>query len=202
LEPTIKGQKNPLTETSAGFVFPGFGVTQVIFDASELAQLGRAFNNLPGQIKTKALARAMRRMRDMTRTRIVRLGSDRIDIPVGKIRERTTAYFNAGGNTIEVVERSGWIALYELGARKTRVGVTVRMRGSYKHAFIAGMKSGHEGVFRRVGEERLPIRELFGPNPAHDVTNNPEDYLDTMAELIEEQLLPRVIHEIDRLLPR
>jgi hypothetical protein len=177
-------------------------MTEIRFDASELQQLGRAFRNLPGQIKTKAMARAMRRMRDMARTRVMRLGADRIDIPVGKIRERTTAHFNAGGNTIEVIEKSGWIALYELGARKTRVGVSVRLRGSYRHAFLGQMASSHKGVMRRVGKERLPIRELFGPNPAHDITNNPEDYLDLMGELIETELLPRVIHEIDRLLPR
>lgn len=177
-------------------------MTQVIFDASEIDQLGRAFRNLSGEIKTKAMARAMRRMRDMARTQVVRLGAARVDIPVGKVRERTTAYFNAGGNTIEVVEKSGWIRLYELGATRTAVGVRVRGRGSYRHAFIAGMASGHTGVMRRVGMSRLPIRELFGPNPAHDVTNNPEDYLDLMTTLIEDNLLPRVLHEIDRLLPR
>jgi hypothetical protein len=178
-------------------------VTEVIFDASELDQLGRAFRNLPGEIKTKAMARAMRRMRDMARTQVVRLGAERVDIPVGKVRERTTAQFNAGGNTIEVIEKSGWIALYELGARRTRVGVSVKLRGSYRHAFIASMSSGHSGVMRRVkGAGRLPIRELFGPNPAHDVTNNPEDYLQTMATLIEDNLAPRVMHEILNLLPR
>lgn len=177
-------------------------MTQVIFDASEIDALGKAFLRLDGEIKTKALARAMRRMRDMARTQVVRLGAARVDIPVGKVRERTTAYFNAGGNTIEVVERSGWIRLYELGATKTAVGVRVKSRGSYRHAFIAGFKSSHTGVLRRVGKSRLPIRELFGPNPAHDVTNNPDDYMQLMAQMIEDNLLPRVLHEIDRLLPR
>jgi hypothetical protein len=178
-------------------------VTQVIFDASEIDALGRAFLRLDGEIKTKALARAMRRMRDMARTQVVRLGAARVDIPVGKVRERTTAYFNAGGNTIEVVEKSGWIRLYDLGATRTAVGVRVRGRGSYPHAFIASMSSGHTGVMRRVDKaKRLPIRELFGPNPAHDVTNNPDDYLQMMATLLEDNLLPRVLHEIERLLPR
>ncbi|MDO6965811.1 hypothetical protein [Rhizobium alvei] len=177
-------------------------MAEIRFDASEFEQLGRAFRNLPGEIKAKAMARAMSRMRDMARTRIIRLGSDRIDIPQKHIRERATAYFNSGSSTIEVVERSGWIALYELGASQTRRGVSVKLRGSYRHAFIAAMGSGHKGVMRRVGSEQLPIRELFGPNPAHDITNNPDDYLDVMEEIIEQNILPRVIHEIDRLLPR
>lgn len=32
-------------------------------------------------------------------------------------------------------------------------------------AFIATMKSGHEGIFRRVGKGRLPIKELLGSRP-------------------------------------
>ena len=177
---------------------------EVNFDASDFAQLGRAIHRLPGEIKAKAMARAMRRMRDMARTRIVRRSAERVDIPPSRVRDVTTAHFNAGGNSIDVVMASGWIPLYKLGARQTRIGVSVRMRGSYAHAFIAKMKSGHAGVMRRegAGAPRLPIRELFGPNPAHDVTNNPEVFLEVMAELIEERLAPRVLHEIDRLLPR
>ena len=176
-------------------------MTQVLFDASDFDVLGKDFLRLPGEIKAKAFARAMSRMRDMARTRIVERSAERTDLTRKMVRERTTAYFNAGGNTIEVVEKSGWIGLYKLGATQTRLGVRVRLRGSYRHAFIAQTKSGHKGVFIRTGKERLPIRELYGPNPAHDVTNNPEEFTKVLAELIEERLLPRVIHELDRLLP-
>lgn len=176
-------------------------MSTVIFDTSDFAQLGRAFRNLPGEIKTKAMARAMRRIRDMARTRIVNRSAERTDISRAMVRERTTAYFNAGGNTIEIVEKSGWISLHKLGARQTRTGVSVKLRGSYRHAFIAKMGSGHSGVMIRTGAGRYPIRELYGPNPAHDVTNNPDEFLNTLAELIEDHLLPRVIHEIDRILP-
>jgi hypothetical protein len=55
---------------------------------------------------------------------------------------------------------------------------------------------------KRVGKERLPIRELFGPNPAHDVTNNPDEFMQVLAQLIEEHLLPRTLHEVDRLIGR
>lgn len=154
-------------------------------------------------------------MTTMARTRVVREGADRTDMPVGKVRAITTAHFNAGGNSIEVVERSGWIPLAKLSPRQTRKGVTVPGRGSYAHAFIAMMKSGHYGVFRRVPdqfmsprhamekygrEKKQSIRELFGANPAHDVTNNPDEYLKVMAELIEQQLAPRYVHELDRIL--
>lgn len=176
--------------------------TELFFDASEIQQLSRAIGNLPAEIKGKAVASAMRRMRDMARTRIVKRSAERTDLPVGKVRKLTTAFFNAGSNTIDVIEKSGWIPLSDLGATQTSRGVRVRARGSYKSAFIATMGSGHRGVMKRVGKERLPIRELFGPNPAHDVTNNPDEFVKVLAELIEDHLAPRVLHELDRLLPR
>lgn len=48
---------------------------------------------------------------------------------------------------------------------QTRRGVSVMVnagsRKLVKGAFIATMKSGHEGVFVRTGKARLPIKELF-----------------------------------------
>lgn len=171
-------------------------------DTSEVLALSRAIRRLPEQIKVKAMARAMTRMRAMARTRIVNRSSEHTALPRNMVNKLTRAYYNAGGNSIEVVLKSGWIPLYRLGARQTRKGVSVRGRGSYEQAFLAGFKSGHRGVMRRVGDKRLPIRELFGANPAHAVTNNPDVYLEVMAELIAEQLAPRFLHEVGRLLPR
>ena len=49
--------------------------------------------------------------------------------------------------------------------RQTAKGVSVAInqgqRKLIKSAFVATMKSGHRGVFRRVGKGRLPIEELF-----------------------------------------
>lgn len=48
-------------------------------------------------------------------------------------------------------------------------GVRARIpggQGRYPNAFIATMRSGHRGVFRRTGRGRLPITELHGPSIA------------------------------------
>jgi hypothetical protein len=49
--------------------------------------------------------------------------------------------------------------------RQVADGVSVRVnRGApklLKSAFVATMRSGHVGIFRRTGAERLPIKELF-----------------------------------------
>lgn len=170
-------------------------------DSSEFAALSRAIRKLPDEIKAKAFARAGRRVTEQARTAYLKRAAPRLKLPQKFIREVTTARFNAGGNTSDIVVRSGWIPLYKLGATQTSKGVRVRLRGSYRSAFLAGMDSGHRGVMKRVGKERLPIRELFGPNPAHDITNNDRVYLELLAEVIEEALAPRVLHELDRLLP-
>ncbi|WP_141246045.1 phage tail protein [Mesorhizobium sp. WSM3859] len=171
-------------------------------DASDFEQLARGIARLPEQIKVKAASRAMRRVMQMARTRIVKRSAERVDLTQSRIRALTTVAMNAGGNSADIVMRSNWIALYKLGATQIATGVRVRMRGSYRSAFIAGMGSGHEGVFKRQGKARLPIHELFGPNPAHDITNHPEVFLQVLAEVIEDRLLPRYLHEVENLLPR
>ena len=181
---------------------------EVKIDASDLESLSRAIKRLPGEIQAKAMARAMSRMRTMARTRIVQRNAKHTKMPPNIIRKLTTASFNAGGNTQDIVLKSGWIPLYKLGATQTSKGVRVRTRGSYNHAFLASMDSGHAGVFRNTrgpnknSGRNNAIREQFGPNPAHAVTNNPDVYLQVMAELIEDHLAPRVLHEVERLLHR
>lgn len=70
---------------------------------------------------------------------------------------------------------SGRIPLIAFGAsgpepsRGRGAGVRYRLpggRGVAAHAFLATMRSGHRGIFRRKGDAgRLPIRELYGPSP-------------------------------------
>jgi hypothetical protein len=178
-------------------------------DDHDLVQLRRAIERLPGEIKTKAMNRAMRRMTQMARTRIVDRNAKHVKLPKEVVAAITTAAFNAGGNTSKLTVESGWIPLQRLGAVQTRTGVYVNLRGSYRHAFVAGMKSGHVGTFRRIpgthmssDPHKQQIRELFGPNPAHAITNNPDVYLDVMAKLIEGLLYPRYVHEIEFILSK
>ena len=53
--------------------------------------------------------------------------------------------------------------------RQTKKGVSVEVnrgkRTLVAGSFVATMKSGHKGVFRRRGEARLPIDELRGSRP-------------------------------------
>ncbi len=53
--------------------------------------------------------------------------------------------------------------------RQIRKGVSVEVnrgkRTLVKGSFVATMRSGHQGVFRRRGKARLPIKELRGSRP-------------------------------------
>lgn len=175
---------------------------ELIADASDFARVARDIARLPAEIKAKAAARAMRRVSDMARTRIIKRSAEHVNLPQSRIRPLTKVQLNAGQGSTDIVMRSKWIALYLLGARQTQKGVTVRGRGSYRSAFIASVGSGHEGVFSRDGKARLPIHELFGPNPAHAVVNNPDVYIEVMTSVIESHLMPRYLHEVENLLPR
>jgi hypothetical protein len=176
----------------------------------EIEQLRRAFLKMPGEIQTKVMGRTMRRLGSMARTRIVARSAAHTQMPAEIVRAMTTASFNAGGNTSKVVMESGWVPLQRLGAVQNGAGVFVNRRGQYDHAFVAAFKSGHVGVMRRIPGTQMPsskgkreqLREQFGANPAHAVTNNADVYLDVMAELIQDYLFPRMVQEMNNILSR
>ena len=76
------------------------------------------------------------------------------------------------------------VPLVAYPARQTRKGVSVEVnrgkRTLVKHSFIATMKSGHKGVFRRRGTARLPIEELRGSRPVDALLHKGE--ADAVAE--------------------
>jgi hypothetical protein len=74
------------------------------------------------------------------------------------------------------------------GTRKTKRGVTVNVSGrreKIQDAFIATMDSGHRGVFKRKGESRLPIEELFSTRVS-DVAQN-TGFVPAVHEFVQER---------------
>lgn len=65
-------------------------------------------------------------------------------------------------------------------------------------AFKARM-GAHDGIYERVGVDRFPVRELFGPATPQMMYSN-EEVLDTMENKMAETYERRVDHEIMRLL--
>lgn len=80
-------------------------------------------------------------------------------------------------------------------------GVSYRLpsgRGRIPNAFIATMKSGHRGVYKRFGSGRLPIIELRGPSIGHVF----EKFLPQGQAAGEESLRKNMKHEISFALKR
>ena len=172
---------------------------EIRYDSSDFFNLSRAFGRLPDDIKHKVAARAMARVGDMGRTQVVKRIAERIKLPAGIVRDATQAHVSADSAMIRV--RSKWISLYRIGARQTRTGVTVRGRGSYQSAFIATMNGG-TAVFKREGASRFPVEALYGPNPANDVRTSPDVYERLLVDIAERHVMPRMLHELGRILPK
>lgn len=87
-----------------------------------------------------------------------------------------------------------------LGTKQTKKGVSVkvkkdRSRKVIPHAFMATMKSGHVGVFWRVGKERLPISQRFSSR-VPDVFSN-ESVMNIVLKKANERLHKNINHELD-----
>ena len=115
--------------------------------------------------------RAMNRAIASGRTAMVREIARDTGVKVGDVRDAmpireaslsvAQASFGAGLKRIPLIY---------FKARATRRGVTYAFTGSRNripNAFLATMKSGHQGVFARKTAKRLPIVELFGPSLGH-----------------------------------
>ena len=130
----------------------------------------------PGPLK-RAVVKALRKagataLRDMRSEANKRIRARKRIKP--KYISRAITLRRAKGSSIATME---WavnvsgepVPLVAYPARQTRKGVTVEVnrgkRTLIPGAFIATMKSGHVGVFKRRGPERLPIDELRGSRP-------------------------------------
>lgn len=172
-------------------------------DASEFARLGRDIQRLPDDLKKRAFSAAVKRVSSMAATQIKRKIADRLDVPKGVVGKMVTGRASREGEAIVVV-RSDWISLPKMGGKRVQavIGKQLPLNSSYGKAFLAGMKSGHVGVFSRDSGKRLPISEYFGPNPAHDALAHEDEYLKILTDILENHLLNRVLHEVSHRLSR
>lgn len=95
---------------------------------------------------------------------------ERKRLKVSRINKGTPIHFPASKSSISDLEwrmdvSGQLVPVVEFPHRQNRKGVVVSInvgqRKLIRSAFVARMKSGHVGVFRRRGDERLPIDEAF-----------------------------------------
>lgn len=127
--------------------------------------------------------------------------AEKIAVTQKELRQVVSFLPARAGNPVGriTVKETDRIPLFEFSARQNRRGVSYRIergapRKTAQSAFIATMKSGHEGVFKRTGPTRLPIEELEGPSAwavflrAKLRRRTVEDAKQTLTERIRERL--------------
>lgn len=130
----------------------------------------------PGPMR-RAVVRALRKaggtaLRDMRSEAVKRIRARKRIKP--RYISRAITLRRARGADIAAMEWSVRLSgepvpLIAYPHRATKRGVSVEVnrgkRTVLRGAFIATMKSGHEGIFRRRGKLRLPITERLGSRP-------------------------------------
>jgi hypothetical protein len=91
------------------------------------------------------------------------------------------------------------IPLAQFKPHETTTGVSVSIGGkqeAYAHAFLATMRTGHRGVFRRRTTRRLPIFEVYGPS-VHGMLAR-RDVLPPLCEDMRDRLIKNLLRQGDR----
>lgn len=181
-------------------------------DETQRKELAEVLANVRNGVP-RAISGAINKVLPKARTRFVRAVGDRITVPAREVRERI-AVKKASPATLEgtVTITRKPIPLIEFRARQTKKGgVTVQVRKGqarekFRDSFIAKMKSGHEGVFRRRFKgkgrvARLPIDERFGPTVLGVISGAP-GLLNEELAAAHEDLGRQIDSQVDRLLNR
>jgi hypothetical protein len=133
----------------------------------------------------EAIVRALNRAIDSAKVAAAREVAGDMGLPVSRVRDQIIVRRAARGHASASLRASAErIPLYHFKAspkeppsRGRGRGVTARVKGTrvlYRGAFVARMRSGHVGVFRRLGAgerrspggwgKNLPIVQLRGPS--------------------------------------
>lgn len=112
-----------------------------------------------------AARRAINKTTRWLRSAIARKVAKENKLGVGLIRKSIHLEKASGkkfSSELRLDRRARVVSAFKLGrSKQTKKGVRVRGR-FYDDAFIGTMpKTGHKGIFRRKGKERLPLQEMY-----------------------------------------
>ena len=129
----------------------------------------RLLKDIPQDVIPLATSRALNKTAQAVQTVAIKAISADIGVkqsvirPTLRLDKAHRNRLSARVNVIDVKRFS--LMMIDPRAKQTAQGVSYRGQGGRRliaHAFIATMKSGHRGIFKRLGKARLPIRELEG----------------------------------------
>jgi len=172
-------------------------------------------------LEIKATVRALNKTAEQARTEAsVQVRTAGFNIKASAIKKSFTIQKASAGRLLVVLKSTGApIGLINYGARQTKSGVSVQVKGArtiLRHAFIRTMGNGHKGVYERVGAARtkgakqmvngrmvranLPVRELFGPSIPSALAN---EVVQNAIIAKMKQAFPKILeHEISFLMKK
>lgn len=175
----------------------------------------RRFQNMIGALGERqarvGLSRAVSRVTDMVKTRVIREVAKQSSIPQKIIRQsiKTTKPKQQGSGPIQgvVAAKGNPISLREFRAKQFAFGVKARVWGEWKRfpgTFIwAGtyrsgqaVKGGH--VWQRTTAASLPIEMMRGPAVPDELVKG--ESLKAYEQIVRDKLPERAMHELSRLL--
>jgi hypothetical protein len=166
-------------------------------DPKSFAELDRKLSSLQGEIFAGAVSRALNRAGDSATTQLGRELSAQTGMGVRAVRENVSTKPSRPDELSYVITvEGGPQPLSEFSPRQTRRGVSAapwRQRRTFPGTFV---RPG--GVIKRVGKARLPIKALWGPSLAREVTRG--DAKEVAMAAAMEVFGRRLAHEVGRLL--
>lgn len=136
---------------------------------SDVREVERALGGMKKGVATVVTRAANKAIRSARTASVRAIAKDLPGVRQKRIRDMMTMRLARTTSWSAYIEpRDGRrIPISEFAARQTQRGVTYRTQEGRRlipGAFLATMKSGHSGVFKRKGKRRLPIYETFGPS--------------------------------------
>lgn len=151
----------------------------------------------------KATSRAINKAITKTRTEARRDVAKQMNIPQKRIKDsfslkkasptQLIATLFGRGNPIKLIYFNG-TRQFKKGVKSAAYGV----KRLYEGTFIATVGAGHKGVFRRKGDDRLPIKELYGPSVPKAMSE--QTIQDKMDKVAKPTFLKEFKRQLDRVL--
>lgn len=174
----------------------------IAIDARPFDRVGDALAELSEKAQHKVTVRVLRRIGDMTKTRVVRLLAEETGLPQKRIR--SVMQVRIGGTNeprYEIKFRDQFLSLkefdpvWDLTKNEGRgVGVRARPWGK-RRVFPRTFLGPGMHVFVRFGKERQPIKKLWGPAIPRQVIIGQTKPI--VQDLARTHLVPRYLHEIN-----
>lgn len=181
------------------------------FADDELKRMENMIGALGNEQARVGLARAVNRVTDTVRTRVIRAVAKQSSLPQKVVRKRVKAQKAAHKGTSEisgmVYSTGSPLSLYYFGAKQFSWGVRAKVWGSFQRfpgTFIwagtwkSGKAVANEHVFARTTKDSLPIERQDGASIPEEMVKG--ESVRVYEQTVRDMLPARAMHELSRLL--